>query len=128
MVMLMARRGPEGRCMVAEAFGPAQNRPTHSPPTLPGGRETVARKALYACANFVTFRRRARAPGACASWLLDRDPLRRPVSRDHLADQVPARYRAPSARVARLAAVVSHEEVMALFDSPAHVQIVPIVL
>src|SRR6266566_2771804 len=41
------------------------------------------------------------------------DSLRRPVDGEDLADDVLARHRAPLARVARLDAVVAHEEVHA---------------
>src|SRR3954453_16174577 len=48
----------------------------------------------------------------------ERDPVRRPVGHDHRPDQVLARDRAPHARVARVAAVVAHHEVLTLRDVP----------
>src|SRR5581483_501689 len=52
---------------------------------------------------------------------LNRDPRGRPVGRDHLADQVPARDRAPLARVAGAVPVVAHHEVLPLRDLPRRV-------
>src|SRR4051794_16367186 len=49
---------------------------------------------------------------------VQREPVRRPVGREDLADQLLARNRAPAARVARLIAVVAHEEVLALRHRP----------
>src|SRR6188508_203154 len=44
--------------------------------------------------------------------LPERDPLRRPVGHEDLADDVVPRHRPPHARVARLGAVVAHYEVV----------------
>src|SRR5262245_41082932 len=49
------------------------------------------------------------------------DPQRRPIDEEHLADDVVPRDGPPLARVARCAAVVSHEEVLALRDLPRRV-------
>src|SRR5689334_2472704 len=49
---------------------------------------------------------------------VQRDPVRRPVGGEDLADQVRAGHGAPAAGVAGLAAVVAHEEVVALRDVP----------
>src|SRR6266511_2921741 len=49
---------------------------------------------------------------------VEREPVGRPVGGEDLPDQVLARDGAPAARVARLAAVVAHEEVVALLDLP----------
>src|SRR3954452_11414051 len=60
--------------------------------------------------------------------LLDREPLRRPVGRDDLADQLVVRDRAPAPRVARRAAVVAHHEVVARRDllRPVRVGVAPL--
>src|SRR5436309_4410275 len=49
---------------------------------------------------------------------VERDPVRRPVRGEDLPDQVPARNRPPTARVAGLRTVVAHEEVLALRHVP----------
>src|SRR4051812_22358432 len=46
------------------------------------------------------------------------EALWRPVSREHRPDQVAPRHAAPAPRVARLSAVVAHEEVLALRHVP----------
>src|SRR3954453_7615805 len=51
------------------------------------------------------------------------EALGRPVDREHLADDVPPRHRAPAARVARRRAVVSHHEVVVLRDLPRGVRL-----
>src|ERR687898_1708068 len=48
--------------------------------------------------------------------LAQRNPVRRPVGREDLADQILARNRPPAARVARLGAVVAHHEVGVVGD------------
>src|SRR5664280_93637 len=50
--------------------------------------------------------------------LVEGDPPRRPVGHENFADQVRSRNRAPLARVARRAAIVAHEEVLALGHAP----------
>src|SRR4029077_7574869 len=52
----------------------------------------------------------------------------RPVDKEDGADQVPARYRAPLPRVARLGSVVAHEEVLAFRNTPAPCLCVPVTL
>src|SRR5712691_7728390 len=63
---------------------------------------------------------RGRRPGRIVAEagppLLDRDPVRRRVRREHLPDQVLLRDRAPAARVARRRPVVAHHEVVILRD------------
>src|SRR3954452_9420208 len=54
--------------------------------------------------------------------LTEADAVRRPVHGEDLADQVPARNRAPLARVARLRAVVAHHEVLARRNRPLRVR------
>src|ERR671930_2475505 len=49
---------------------------------------------------------------------VERDPVRRPIRCEDLSDQILARNGAPAPRVARLRAVVAHEEVLALGDVP----------
>src|SRR4249919_401540 len=57
-------------------------------------------------------RTRGESPRA-DSALAERNPLGRPVGHEDLADDVPGRNRAPDTRVARLRAIVAHDEVVA---------------
>src|SRR5215470_11968197 len=91
-IMRFIERGPSGRGgMLAHAGAP-------SAAQRHGGQEAQERQAL--------------------EDRVKRDPVRRPVGGEHLADQVLARHGAPAPRVARLAAVVAHEEVVALRHDP----------
>src|SRR5262249_53885366 len=59
-----------------------------------------------------------RGPKGRRGMLAERDPVRRPIGRKYRADQVAARNRAPAARIAGLAAIVAHEEVLVFGDVP----------
>src|SRR5579862_854956 len=138
IVVLMIEKGPGGALHGSRTRGAGPNAggPTHSPPTLPGGKSYPEMRD--ACVES-SEQFRETVPGGnavpdagpsleSAEDRHDRDPRRRPVRRDHLADQVLARHRAPLARVARLAAVVAHEEVLALRHDPLVVLVVGVVL
>src|SRR4029453_430297 len=60
-----------------------------------------------------------RGPTGRRGMLAKRDPTWRPVGGEDRPDQVLARHASPAARVAGLAAVVAHEEVLALRHLPA---------
>src|SRR5256885_1679539 len=64
----------------------------------------------------VLMARGARKAAAMVANSANRDAARRPVRREHLADQIRLRHRSPGARVARRAAVVAHHEVVAGLD------------
>src|SRR4029453_3446369 len=83
-------------------------------PALNGGRFVRSCR----CSRSAITRLIERGPAGRRRMLAKRDPFRRPVGREHGADQVLPRYGPPAARVARLAAVVAHEEVLALGDGP----------
>src|SRR4029453_11570051 len=57
-----------------------------------------------------------RGPKGRRTRLAEADSLRRPVDREHLADDVRPRDGAPVAAVARLPAVVAHHEVVVVRD------------
>src|SRR6187397_2520282 len=59
-----------------------------------------------------------RGPVGRRGMLAKRDPSWRPIRGEHGPDQVIPRDRSPPARVAGLAAVVAHEEVVALGHAP----------
>src|SRR5580765_1079512 len=60
-----------------------------------------------------------RGPSGRRGMLAERDSVRRPVGREHGPDQVLARHGTPAPRVARVAAVVAHEEVLPDRHAPA---------
>src|SRR5690242_372198 len=60
-----------------------------------------------------------RGPSARRGMLAEGDPARRPVGHEDRPDQILARHRPEAAGVAGLAAVVAHEEVVALRHAPA---------
>ncbi len=62
--------------------------------------------------------------------LPERDPVRRPVGHEDLADEVLARHASPDAGVARRGAVVAHHEVLALRDAEGllRADVAPVVL
>src|SRR5918994_2409627 len=55
--------------------------------------------------------------------LAERDPIRRPVRRENLADEVRAGDRAPDPRVTRLRPVVPHDEVLPRRNPPLRVRL-----
>src|SRR6187549_2914939 len=59
-----------------------------------------------------------RGPVGRRGLLAKRDPSWRPIRGEHRPDQILPRHRAPAPRVARLAPVVAHEEVVALRHVP----------
>src|SRR5580765_2833778 len=69
-----------------------------------------------------------RGPSGRRGMLAERDPVRWPVGREDRADQILARNRAPAARVAGLAAVVAHEEVLAGRDVPGLPRVLGVLL
>src|SRR5512133_2464799 len=59
-----------------------------------------------------------RGPSGRRGMLAEADSVRRPVGGEDRANQVLARHRAPAPRVARVAAVVAHEEIVAGRHAP----------
>src|SRR5512141_2700741 len=88
-------------------------------PALNGGRFVRSCR----CSRVSITRLIERGPSGRGEMLAQRDPLRRPVGRDDRPDQVLARHAAPPPRVAGLAAVVAHEEVLALRHVPGLLEV-----
>src|SRR4029453_17544646 len=96
--------------------------PRTVPPALNGGRFVRSCR----CSRSAITRLIERGPAGRRRMLAKRDPFRWPVGREHRADQILPRHGAPAARVARFAAVIAHEEELALGDGPGLLAVVDV--
>src|SRR5665647_1607602 len=83
-----------------------------------GSRCRSRSSGFLVIAESLAFRAKTNVKKRWRRRLVEGEPVGRPVGHEDLADQVPARDRAPLTRVARCAAVVAHEEVLGLGHVP----------